>query len=150
MATALKILSGRAISEAELHQRLIKDFAELSNVDQEVNDTIEHLKDLHLINDGRIAENFVLRYSHKGNRYIKAILAQKGIKKDIINEMMATLDSEEQRAFIEAKKKLRSFKLDKNEESKLFRFLSGRGFASDSIKKALLMLKEECTDYAEV
>ena len=116
MAAALKILSGRAISEVELHRRLIKDFANLPAVDQEVHATIEHLKDLHLINDLRIAENLALRFSHKGNRYIKVILAQKGVKEDVIDEMLEKLDPEEQRAFIEAKKKLRSFKLDKNEE----------------------------------
>ena len=101
------------------------------------------MQDLHLINDERIAENFILRYSHKGNRYIKAILAQKGIKEDLIAEMMLTLEPEEQRAFIEAKKKLKTINLNKSEEAKLFRFLAGRGFATTSIKEALSVLKEE-------
>lgn len=69
------------------------------------------------------------------------------IKEDLIAEIMATQNSEEKRAFIEAQKKLRSFKLDKNDEAKLFRFLSGRGFATDSINQAISLLKEGFTSY---
>ena len=142
MAAALKILSNRAISEAELQEQLLKDFANLTTVDQEVKATIAHLKDLHLLNDERIAGSLIWRYAHKGNRYIKAILAQKGIKEELITAMMSTLEAEEQRAFIEAKKKLRNLPLDQQEETKLYRFLTGRGFAGQSIKEALRLLKE--------
>lgn len=79
MTAAIKILSGRSgrtISSAELEQRLIKDFADLENVDQKVNDVIENLQNLHFISDWRLAINIVLRYLHKGNSYIKEILAK--------------------------------------------------------------------------
>ncbi|HAT9624950.1 TPA: regulatory protein RecX, partial [Legionella pneumophila subsp. pneumophila] len=64
-----------------------------------------------------------------------------------IEQILEHIELEEVRALDEARKKMRGFKNDTDEaiNTKLARFLSGRGFSHATIKTVLKQLSEEQT-----
>jgi regulatory protein len=142
---AIRHLSEKNCSEKELRLRLEKNFSELTDLDERIESAITRLRELHLINDARLAESLVRRYAHKGNRFIHQALRQKGVRDDVIDEILATLDDEVVRALDEARKKLRSLHWDNTEKTKakLSQFLSGRGFSFTAIKSVIEKLEDE-------
>ena len=145
MDVAIKFLSDHNCSEQELKNRLEKEFAEKPDVEVKVESALVRLRELHLINDNRLAESLSLRYSHKGNRFISQALRQKGVDDDVIAQTLALLPDEFSRAFDEARRKIGHKRTDNPEKIKtqLFRFLSGRGFSYDTINAVVRQLDEE-------
>ena len=131
---SLKHLSSHNITTHELQSLLEKEFSNLENLDEEIRETIARLEELHLINDDYFAKNIARKYQHKGNRFIKQSLMQKGMSEALANDAITSLPPETERALIEAQKKWRSIKGDdhRGKENKLLRFLSGRGFSMES------------------
>ena len=145
LSVAIKLLSDRNCSERDLRYHLEKEFIELPDLDKHIDESIARLRELHLINDNRLAESIAQRYSHKGNRFIAQTLKQKGVTEESITSALSGLDAEYSRALDEARKKV-SRKTGKSiEEFKmsLVRFLSGRGFSHDSIKAVIRDLGNE-------
>ena len=145
LAVAIKMLSDRTCSERDLRRRLEKEFVELPDLDKCIDESIARLRELHLINDNRLAESLAQRYSHKGNRFIAQTLRQKGITDEVITTVLGCLDDEYSRALDEARRK-GSRKTEKSSEevkTSLVRFLSGRGFSHDSIKAVIKDLSDE-------
>lgn len=70
LSVAIKQLSDRNCSERDLRRYLEKEFLELPELDKCIDESMARLRELHLINDNRLAENIAQRYSHKGNRFI--------------------------------------------------------------------------------
>lgn len=136
--TAIECLSERCLSEHELRMYLEKKFAALPNLDSCINAAFKRLKELHLMNDLRLATNLAQRYAHKGNRFISQILEQKGISGDVISQVLLSLDNESIRALDEARKKL-GVHWDNSEKAMilLHRFLSGRSFSHTTIKTVI-------------
>ena len=143
--TALKHLSAKNHSSSELASVLSKEFSEIPDVESLVQQTIERLKEIHLINDDFIASSQAQRYRHKGNRYIAQKLQQKGFDKAFIDNTLDSLPSELERGLIEARKKLRTLDGEepKKRETKLLRFLSGRGFGANTCYQIIDELKTE-------
>ncbi|HGU7323734.1 TPA: regulatory protein RecX [Legionella pneumophila] len=144
---AIKYLSNHYCSEKELIRQLERDFSHVPELDAQIHATIARLRELHLINDNRLAESLSARYIHKGNRFIQQILKQKGVKEEVIEQVLEHIELEDVRALDEARKKMRGFKNDTDEaiNTKLARFLSGRGFSHATIKTVLKQLREEQT-----
>ena len=145
LAVAIKMLSDRTCSERDLRRRLEKELVELPDLDKCIDESIARLRELHLINDNRLAESLAQRYSHKGNRFIAQTLRQKGIADEVITSVLESLDEEYSRALDEARRKC-SRKTEKSSEevkTSLVRFLSGRGFSHDSIKAVIKYLGDE-------
>jgi regulatory protein len=110
-----------------------------------IDESIARLRELHLINDNRLAESLAQRYSHKGNRFIAQTLRQKGIADEVITSVLKNMDDEFSRALDEARKK-GSRKTEKSTDkmkTNCVRFLSGRGFSHDSIKAVIKALSDE-------
>ncbi|MBA2709427.1 MAG: regulatory protein RecX [Tatlockia sp.] len=143
--TALKELSAHNYSALELRRILEKKFASLVDIDDQIATTLARLCELHLLNDAHVAESLSNRYAHKGNRFITLTLRYKGIPDEIIEETLAGLGLEKDRAIEVARKKIRSAGNEPPEvtEIKLVRFLSSRGFSADTLKQAIYYLKEE-------
>lgn len=151
LAVAIKLIASRTCSERDLRRRLEKEFVELPDLDRRIDESIARLRELHLINDNRLAENIAQRYSHKGNRFIAQTLRQKGIADEVITSVLGGLDDEYSRALDEARRK-GSRKTEKSSEevkSSLVRFLSGRGFSHDAIKAVMKDLSNEGFFYVE-
>ena len=145
LSVAIKQLSDRNCSERDLRRYLEKEFLELPELDKCIDESMARLRELHLINDNRLAENIAQRYSHKGNRFIAQTLRQKGVSDEVITSVLDSLEGERHRALDEARRK-GSRKTGKDLEelkTRLVRFLSGRGFSHDSIKAVIRELSDE-------
>ncbi|HGU7323863.1 TPA: regulatory protein RecX [Legionella pneumophila] len=142
ISTAIKLLSERNCSERDLRRRLEKECADLPELDQCIESTIVRLRELHLINDNRLAESLAQRYIHKGNRFITQALLQKGVGEEVIAAALVNLGDEYSRALDEARKKLgrKNARSPAEIKASLYRFLSGRGFSHDTIKAVVRQL----------
>jgi regulatory protein len=145
LSVAIKQLSDRNCSERGLRRYLEKEFQELPGLDKCIDEAMVRLRQLHLINDNRLAESVAQRYSHKGNRFIAQFLRQKGVADEVIANVLGGLDDEYSRAIDEARRKVSRKTGECLEEIKtnLSRFLSGRGFSHDTIKAVMRDLGDE-------
>jgi len=143
--SALNELSNHNYSEKELRLVLAKEFASLEKVEEQIEETFKRLRELHLLNDARLAENLAYRYSQKGNRLITQTLRHKGIGQAVIEQTLASLGEEKNRAIEAARKRMRSLSNEEPRatEIKLLRFLSCRGFSADALKQAIQYLKDD-------
>lgn len=141
---ALKHLSSRHCSEHELHRILEKEFSAHPDLENAMSQTLARLRELHLINDERIAESLSLRYRHKGNRFIRNVLRQKGLSDELIEQTLAQCGDEYERALEVLHKKLYSIYRtpDEKTKSRLYSFLSSRSFSHEVIQQAINNLQE--------
>ena len=156
---AFKFLSFRPRSEKEVRDYLLrkvkireieKSDTEQTQYEKSVERVVQKLKNLDQINDKEFASWLVeqrKRFRPRGNRLIKAELAQKGIDKDIINEIAEenNQESEEELAIKAAQKKYTSYKkLNTNEfRTRLGQYLARRGFDWGTIKKVVDTLEQK-------
>lgn len=106
--------------------------ANISNVAASI---VDKLNSLNLIDENRVAEQVCYKKQHKGDSFLRQHLKQKGISGDKIDMALKTIPPELERARIEAQKKVKTYKsLDKRDcQTKLSRFLIGRGFSSSVV-----------------
>lgn len=108
--------------------------------EEAINNAIDKLKFYGYINDNQVA-TFMMSslQKRKGKNAIKQDLMQKGIKKEQIDTLLNNLSGQEETCEAQAKKwlKAKTLPLDKNNKAKLYRFLVGKGFEFDVIKKVL-------------
>lgn len=132
---AFLLLSIRMQTEHELWQKLGKKFSK-----QDIARTIARLKTLGYVNDHLFATQWVeTRSITRGPSLLRAELMNKGINKEIINEVLQFFDKERQiisaRNLIAAKDKP---DFDSEERfKKLGGLLSRKGFSYEIIKEAL-------------
>ena len=143
--SALEHLSSRHCSERELRSLLEKDFATHSSLDEAINQVLEKLRELHLINDWRIAERLIQDYRHKGTRFIRNVLHQNNLPEELIEKALAECSDEYERALEVLRKQVYSTCRVPVEQSKphLMSVLDGCGFSQDVIQRALQTLHEE-------
>ena len=132
---AFLLLSIRMQTEHELWEKLGK-----KSLRKDIGRTIARLKDLGYVDDTKFAKLWAESRSYnRGAQKLHTELIKKGIRKEIIDEVLSTLDSNSQ---LEAACEIVRLK-DKPEYDKEQRFkklgglLSRRGFSYDIIKKAL-------------
>jgi len=134
-ARALRLLSGREHSRAELARKLGSE----ANQD-ELDALLDRLESLDLLSDARFAESYVRsRQARIGNRRLRMELRQKGVADDLIdsalNESVDTDDAARAREVWE--KKFGRQPADAREWARQARFLQSRGFAADVIHQIL-------------
>lgn len=138
-----KFLKIRPRSELEIRQKLkYKKFSE-----SEINKQISNLKKQDIINDKRFAQfwiNYRTEYKIRGKKFIEFELKQKGIKKEIIDDLLQNYNEAESILEIAREK----YQLLKNEnpikrKQKLFGYLLRRGFSYDIARNAINDIIEE-------
>ena len=135
-AYALNYLSKAIKTEFQLRQYLKK----YSFSDSAINQAIEKLKNYGYLNDKYYAELLAKELSEKkGRNYIKNELNNKGIKKESYEHILEDLPPEDDACKAVTLKWLKNKPLpkDQKEKAKLYRFLSARGFAFETIKRTL-------------
>jgi len=146
---ALDYLSRRLHSALELKRKLLqKGFPK-----ETIEEVIVKMKSLNYLNDKKFAELLVsesLNLRHEGAQKIRGRLMEKGISKELIQEVLSgnELDSlEDQNIKMVADKKLFSLEkrfTDKREVNrKLTTFLVSRGFSFQLIKNYLRNIEQE-------
>ncbi len=137
-----KFLSYRPRSEKEVRDYLIKKKAD----DLTIKRIIESLKEHNFINDTDFTKWWIeqrTKFRPKAARLIKLELLQKGIDKDLVEEILqdktVETESDLDKAKKIAKKKLVRLKNDEPQKQyeKLVRFLASRGFNWDTIKEVV-------------
>lgn len=109
------------------------------------NTILEKLEKNGYINDELYARTYVAQKGAKlGKRMIRAKLMQKGISGEIIDSVIIEVDSDDQddRAIEVAEKYMRNKEGNFENYGKLYRYLAGKGFESQSISVATAHIKE--------
>lgn len=139
---ALRFLSFRSRSEKEVRDSLIKKQASNDTIEQ----IVEWLKDHKFLDDKEFARRFTeqrIKLRPRGMRVIKMELRQKGISQEIIEEITAKNEGEEDNELAMAKriveKKIIKYKgLEKRDiYQKLGSHLASKGFNWDIIKQSI-------------
>ncbi len=140
---SLRFLSYRPRSEKE-----IKDYLKKKKIDENIQaQIIEKLKSYNFINDEDFVKFWIeqrTKFKHKPIWVIEFELKQKGIEKDLINEVLLSFD-QTKRVDLESAKKLAEKKMDfyrnldpKKRREKVMNYLLRKGFDYKTIKKVLL------------
>ncbi|MBI5403966.1 MAG: RecX family transcriptional regulator [Ignavibacteriae bacterium] len=136
--TAFSFLGYKPRTEKELIKKLKEKKISVKNIEK----TLKVLKDLKYLDDGQYAKMYLeekLSRKPAGKRLISMKLAEKGIKKEVIENVMASQYSEEKEKkkakelLIKYLKKVRA-KSDLDKKQKCYRFLLSRGFDYEIVK----------------
>lgn len=131
------LLGRREYSEHELRKRLQQRECE----PHEIEDAVNFVKECGYQSDSRYAAVKARAESRRrGDRQIRNTLTNKGIAKEEIEEQIANLAPEAERA-IAAVSRFEGKELDQKLKEKVWRFLASRGFSSSAIRAAVEHLK---------
>lgn len=132
---SLNFLSLMPKSEYEVKQKLFKKgFSKIV-----IESTIEKLREYHYVDDQEYAKLYISSCSKKSKREIENKLRGKGVKKEIIDELLADVDDEleEENAIIFANKYIKNKVLDEKTKRNLIANLVRRGYSYDLAIKVL-------------
>lgn len=133
-ARALELILSRPRSEKEM-----RDYAYRKKWDEELSDRVlKKLRDKGYLDDRKFTEFWLrarINGKPKSKRKISAELAQKGVKREIADEILAQYtDDQEMGTLLQLVEKKRKKYTD---EQKFMAYLAGQGFSYDMIKKAI-------------
>ena len=137
---ALRCLAQRDHSRAELTRKLASHGTE-----EEVAEVLQRIGELGLLNDERFAEGYVrAKAGRLGNGRLAQELARKGVTRETISEALSAPEAgnELERARGIWTRKFGKAPADMQEWARQARFLQGRGFAVETIRKIL----KDCHD----
>ena len=133
---SLDVLSVRDKTCAQMRDQLTREEFPPEAVEGAMNYLLEH----HYVDDFRYACTYLSLRSGKDSRLrLSQQLAQRGVPKEVIDLAFEEEGEGDQEALIHdlLKKKHYSPDMDEKDKTKVIRYLAGRGFSYDSIKKAL-------------
>ena len=132
---ALRLLSGREHSRAELERKL-KSYEEEPGT---LARALDELQAKGFISEARVIESVLNRRSAKlGTTRIEQELQSKGLDAEAISAALATLKATEQeRAWVVWEKKFNTPPVDALDAARQMRFLASRGFGADAIRRVV-------------
>lgn len=138
---SLDLLNYKARSKAELTKRLFEE----SFPEQEITAALTRLEELGLINEKNLAEHISRKFSHKGDFFITQKLKERGLPQNLYSAAIETIETESERAYKVALKKIEKLKNDDpyKRKQKLYQHLASRGFSGGAIQQALRRLETE-------
>lgn len=142
---ALDLLSRREHSEAELSQKL-KAYAQQHGLEvDEIGAVLADFKSRKWLSDARYTEQMVNARQRKfGALRVAHELREKGVEDSLIAQAVETLgENEDARAREIWRKKFKAAPQSREEWAKQARFLQGRGFSFDVIKRVIRDNEEE-------
>ncbi len=132
---ALRLLSGREHSRAELERKLAEFEEEPGSLAQ----ALDELQAKGFINEARVVESVLHRRSAKfGTQRIRQELQSKGLAPEAVANAVEQLRASEfERARAVWRKKFGAPPEDAAERAKQIRFLASRGFGGEAIRKVV-------------
>lgn len=131
----LYLLKQRDYTEAELRRKFHEGFypeeiAELA---------LDYGRSLRYVDDRRVAETYIrTRSGEKSTRYIKTALRNRGVDKELIEELLeAEAPDEGAQICRELKKRRYSTELDNKEEQRIYAALLRKGYTYGAIRDAI-------------
>ena len=147
--TALRIIERSFKTEKEIRDKL----KEKEYTDNQIEKTIEFLREYNFINDESYAKAYINdKLASRGRQKIKYDLIKKGVDRNLIDEKLSCIDSDDEKntAFNLAKKKYNSIKKSESDtyklSGKLYRFLMSKGYNYELVKD---VVKEVMNAYEE-
>jgi regulatory protein len=140
---AIRLLARREHSRAELARKLAAHGAQ-----EEIDAVINELQASQLQSDARFAESYVQAHAARwGGMRLRQKMAASGLARELIDAQLARagLPDELTRAREVWARKFSAAPADAKEWARQARFLQGRGFASETIRR---LLKNPCEDMA--
>lgn len=146
----MKLLSRRALSEAELRRKL----HDAGFPEPEISEAVEFCRRHRYINDEVLAEDYtgLLRMRNTGSRLIRQKLIKRGLGGEITGQMLPeenpeTAEIEAARRALDYKWRLLSRESDpRKKREKAFRYLIGRGFPPGMIFELIAQQQNGDTD----
>ena len=141
---AIKLLARREHSRAELVRKLAAH-----GTPEEIDAVIDELQHSQLQSDTRYAESYVhARASRWGAARLRQKLAASGVARELIDAQLARADLADEltRARAVWAGRFAAPPTDAREWARQARFLQGRGFASETIRRLLKTLDERLTE----
>lgn len=132
----MDLLARRDHSEKELRQKLKERFSEEDGFVEAVNEAIEFAKDNRWLGDpSTLSQKMadILHRKNKGIHYINNYLREKGLPDVGVDR---ELELEKAMSVIKNKYK-ENFTFDRDERARVGRFLAGRGFDSETVRKVI-------------
>ena len=137
---AMHILERTDKTEAQLRRKL----EESEYPKEAVESAIAYVTSYEYLDDGRYAEHYIeWKKQGKGKARLKMELVQKGISREIIEEVLESTDFGETREMIRQiilKKRKTDIPMNEKEKQRLYGFLMRKGFSSSDI---LAVMREE-------
>ncbi len=134
---AMYLLQKQDRSEKNLRDKLAEGFYPPEAIDA----AIAYVDSFGYIDERRMAGSYIRFYQDSRSRQrIRQDLINKGISGDVIDECLEEEYTSDESALIDALLQKKGYDPDTasyQDRCKLYRFLAGRGFSSDSINKAL-------------
>ena len=136
---ALRLIEFRDRTEKELREKLVAK----GYIEEQIEDTIEFLKNYGYIDDGRYASHFTqdaINLKKWGKIRIRTELLRKGIDREIVDFAIEDAFSEIEDDRVLAQMQLRFKDSDFGnikERTRIFNFFMRRGFTPDEIKGAM-------------
>jgi regulatory protein len=130
---AISLLARREHTRVELARKLSPH-----GTSEEIDTVLNELARTGLQSDARFAESYVRSHSARlGAARLRQALRTKGVDTELIESGLVDLPDEAERAREVWTKKFAAAPVDAREWAKQARFLQGRGFSSDVIRKLL-------------
>ncbi len=130
---AVRLLARREHTRAELAQKLAPHGTE-----EEIETVLNELAQSGLQSDARFAESYLRSQAGRlGGARLRQSLRQKGVCAELVQTQVKDLPDELARARTVWQKKFAAVPVDVKEWAKQARFLQGRGFSSEIIRKVL-------------
>lgn len=130
---AVRLLARREHTRAELARKLASHGA-----DEEIDTVLNELARSGLQSDVRFAESYLRSQAGRlGSVRLRQTLRQKGVCAELVQTQIEDLPDELARAHAVWRKKFASTPADAKEWARQARFLQGRGFSSEIIRKLL-------------
>lgn len=140
LSRAMNWLSASYRSECEL-KRYLRERKYCPKVAEYV---VGKLKEYNFVSDENLARQ-VVEYGQKkmGVYKMRQKLAEKGVSRDVIDNALENLEPQDDVCYNLALKKLGNGERSRENMAKIYRYLSGKGFDFDTIKRACNKLKFE-------
>lgn len=139
---ALYLLGDMARTKKQMQEKLSKNYPP-----DIVDEVIRYLMSLHYIDDRAYAESYIRSKSlSKSHRMIRGELLQKGVEKNVVDEVLQMFSEDSQEDLIRRlieKRKVNVATASREEIQKLCRYLLGKGFSYEEIRQATGRIREE-------
>ncbi len=126
-------------------EKQVREYIAKKGFDKDVSKyVIEKLKEYNFINDEYFAKSYINTYRSKFGEYkLKANLLEKGVSKEIIENLLNGIETDDEILYNISVKYLKGKERTQENFVKLTRFLASRGFSFDDINSIVERLKKE-------
>ena len=149
---ALRYLAQREHSRCELDRKLARHVEDTAQApaQQQISNALDELHAKGFINEARVAESVLAAKAPRfGVFRLKQTLRNKGLAPELIaSTLLQAQPSEFERALGLWQRRFGTAPGDAKERARQMRFLAGRGFASDTVRRVMGDVMDNMTDRA--